>query len=76
MTELLGVKYLPISGTTLMRLFRKMNSQTAVNELSEGLWDRLSKLIRWEKIGEDWLTFDSTILLCPFNCVGTEEAGC
>jgi len=62
MTELFGVNYLPVAGTTLTRLFRKMNSQTAVNELSEELWNRLTKLIPWGKIKEDWLTFDSTVL--------------
>jgi hypothetical protein len=73
MTQLFGEKYLPVAGTTLTRLFRKMNSQTAVNELSEGLWDRLSKLIRWEKIGEEWLTFDSTVLERYVNQEGAKR---
>ena len=28
-----------------------------------GLWVFLSRLIQWEEIVEDWLTFDSTVLI-------------
>ena len=33
-----------------------------VEEMSEGLWGYLKKLIPWKEIKEDWLTFDSTVL--------------
>lgn len=62
MAKLFGVKGLPSAGTTLARLFKKLDSQKAVNELSDGLWDILAKLIGWLQIVEDWLTFDSTVL--------------
>ena len=31
--------------------------------LSEGLWLYLAQLIQWKQIAEDWLTFDSTVLV-------------
>jgi hypothetical protein len=33
-----------------------------VEKLSGGLWRYISKLIPWEEIVHDWLTFDSTVL--------------
>ncbi len=62
MTALFGVLYLPAAGSTLTRLFKKIDSQNKVNELSDKMWKWLSGLIPWGKILEDWLTFDSTVL--------------
>ena len=50
---LFGVPYLPRAGSTLTRLFKKIGSQKAVNELSDRVWKWLSELIPWREIIED-----------------------
>ena len=62
MSRLFAVTRLPLASTTLTRMFRKIKKQKEVEEMSEGLWKYLSKLIPWKWIKEDWLTFDSTVL--------------
>jgi hypothetical protein len=62
LTDLFGVKRLPLASTTLGRLFRKIRKLKEVEEMSDGLWGHLKRLIPWKKIREDWLTFDSTVL--------------
>ncbi len=61
-TDLFAVKRLPIASTTLGRLFRKIRKLKEVEEMSEGLWGYLKRLIPWKELKEDWLTFDSTVL--------------
>ena len=61
-TDLFAVKRLPLASTTLGRLFRKIRKLKEVETMSEGLWGYLKRLIPWEEIKEDWLTFDSTVL--------------
>ncbi|MFQ3574200.1 MAG: transposase, partial [Thermodesulfovibrionales bacterium] len=61
-SKLFGVLRLPLASTTLTRLFRKIRKQQEIEEMSEGLWGYLSKLIPWKRIKADWLTFDSTVL--------------
>lgn len=61
-TDLFAVRKLPSASTTLSRLFRKIRKLKEVEEMSEGLWKYLKRLIPWEEIKEDWLTFDSTVL--------------
>ena len=63
LTKLFGAKRLPEASTTLTRLFNKLKSFKEVEQMSEGLWRYLAKLIPWQKIKEDWLGFDSTVLL-------------
>jgi len=60
--QLFAAGSLPLAATTLTRYFKKIGTMRAVESLSAGLWDYLSELIPWGAIGEDWLTFDSTVL--------------
>ncbi len=62
LSELFAVKKLPLASTTLTRLFRRIRKMEEVEGLSEGSWRYISKLIPWEEIVYDWLTFDSTVL--------------
>ena len=62
LTTLFAVKRLPLASTTLTRLFGKIKKLKDVEDMSDGLWCYLSKLIPWSKIIEDWLTFDSSVL--------------
>ncbi len=62
LAKLFAVVRLPLASTTLTRLFGKIKKLKDVEEMSEGLWRYLSKLLPWEKMKEDWLTFDSTVL--------------
>jgi hypothetical protein len=61
-TSLFAVIKLPLASTTLTRFFRKIKKQKEVEEMSDGLWEYLSKLIPWGKLIEDWLTFDSSVI--------------
>lgn len=61
-TDLFAVRKLPLASTTLTRLFKKIRKLKEVEEMSEGLWKYLKRLIPWDEIKEDWLTFDSTVL--------------
>jgi len=62
LSDLFGVKRLPLASTTLGRLFRKIRKLNEVEKLSDGLWGYLKVLIPWGEIKADWLTFDSTVL--------------
>jgi hypothetical protein len=62
LSELFAVKRLPLASTTLTRLFGKIRTMKEVEQLSDGLWRYMSKLIPWKEIQHDWLTFDSTVL--------------
>jgi hypothetical protein len=62
LADLFSVRRFPLASTTLGRLFKKIRKLKEVEELSEGLWRYLKKLIPWKEIKEDWLTFDSTVL--------------
>jgi len=61
-TDLFAVQRLPLASTTLTRLFKKIRKMKEVEEMSEGLWEYLRRIIPWKEIKEDWLTFDSTVL--------------
>jgi len=62
LAKLFGVKRLIESGTSLTRMFNKIESQVESDKISERFWRYLSRLIPWGEIKEDWLNFDSTIL--------------
>jgi hypothetical protein len=62
LSDLFGVKRLPLASTTLGRLFRKIKKQKEVEVISDGLWGYLKQLIPWGEIKADWLTFDSTVV--------------
>ena len=62
LTKLFGIKRLPLASTTLTRLFNKLQSMAKVEKLSEGLWRYTEMLLPWEKMKEEWLTFDSTVI--------------
>ena len=58
-----GAGRLPAAATTLTRLFNRVKSLNDAETLSLNVWTYLSGLIPWGTIGEDWLTFDSTVLV-------------
>jgi hypothetical protein len=62
LTDLFAVGRLPLASTTLTRLFKKIRKLKEVEEMSEGLWGYLKRLIPWTELKDDWLTFDSTVL--------------
>ena len=62
LATLFSVVKLPIASTTITRFFRKIKKMKDIEVMSEGLWKYLSRLIPWQEIKEDWLTFDSTVL--------------
>lgn len=62
LARMFGVKRLPDAATTLTRMFGKLKSMRTTEVLSRNLWAYLSSLIPWDRIQEDWLTFDSSVL--------------
>ena len=62
LARMFGVKRLPDAATTLTRMFGKLKSIKSADLLSQNVWAYLSKLIPWNTIREDWLTFDSSVL--------------
>jgi hypothetical protein len=62
LSKLFAAGRLPLAATTLSRLFKKIRTMKEVEAMSEGLWGYLSRLIPWQEIKEDWLTFDSTVI--------------
>jgi hypothetical protein len=63
LAAMFGVKRMPDAATTLTRFFNKIKNLKCADTLSYGLWLYLSRLIQWGEIVEDWLTFDSTVLI-------------
>lgn len=63
LAAMFGVKRMPDAATSLTRFFNKIKNFKYADMLSENLWFYLSQLIQWEQIVEDWLTFDSTVLI-------------
>jgi hypothetical protein len=63
LARMFGVKRLPDAATTLTRMFNKLKSMRTAEVLSHNLWEYLSQLIPWKTIQEDWLTFDSSVLV-------------
>ncbi len=62
LSRLFGVKRLIESGTSITRMFNKMNTFKKSEAVSEALWRYLEKLLPWNKMKEDWLNFDSTVI--------------
>ena len=62
LSKLFGIKRLIKSGTSLTRMFNKLDSLQKSNDVSTMLWAYLEKLIPWKDIREDWLNFDSTVI--------------
>jgi len=62
LAKIFGAKRLPDASTTLTRMFNKLKNIKAADALSRNIWAYLAKLIPWNKIQEDWLTFDSSVL--------------
>jgi hypothetical protein len=62
LAKMFGVKRLPDAATTLTRMFNKLKSIKAADILSCNVWAYLSQLIPWNVIGEDWVTFDSSVV--------------
>jgi hypothetical protein len=44
-------------------MFNKLKSLKTAEALSRNVWAYLVQLIPWKTIGEDWLTFDSSVLV-------------
>jgi len=63
LAKIFGVKRLPDAATTLTRMFNKLKSLKTAEVLSRDVWAYLVQLIPWKTIGEDWLTFDSSVLV-------------
>lgn len=63
LAHLFGVGRLPDAATTLTRMFGKIKTVRMADMFSAHVWAYLSTLIPWNTIREDWLTFDSTVLL-------------
>ena len=63
LARVFGVRRLPDAATTLTRMFNKLKTVRMAETLSSNVWTYLSRLIPWNTIREDWLTFDSTVLL-------------
>ena len=61
--NLFSLKKLPRASTTLTRLFGKIKRRETSDMLSEKLWEYLEKLIPWKRINQDWLGFDSSVLV-------------
>lgn len=62
LSELFGVKRLIKAGTSITRMFNKIQKMSESEKASEGIWKYLEPIIEWGKIKEDWLNFDSTVL--------------
>ena len=62
LSELFGVKRLIKAGTSITRMFNKIQKMSESEKVSEGIWKYLVKIIEWGKIKEDRLNFDSTVL--------------
>jgi hypothetical protein len=63
LARVFGVRRLPDAATTLARMFNKLKTVRMAETLSSNVWTYLFRLILWNTIREDWLTFDSTVLL-------------
>lgn len=63
LARMFGVKRLPDAATTLTRMFNKLKDIKTADMFSHNLWEYLSQLIPWKTIQEDWLTFDSSVLV-------------
>jgi hypothetical protein len=71
--KLFDIKRLPKASTTLTRMFGKIRSLRESEEISESMWGYLKKLIPWGEIKEDWLNFDSTVLIRYGNQEGATK---
>lgn len=63
LAKIFGVNRLPDAATTLTRMFNKLKDLKTADALSRNIWAYLAQLIPWKAIGEDWLTFDSSVLI-------------
>ena len=63
LARVFGVRRLPDAATTLTRMFNKLKTVRMAEAFSWNVWTYLCRLIPWNIIQEDWLTFDSTVLL-------------
>lgn len=60
--SLFGLKRLPLAGTTLARYFKKITTIGQANTLSENVWRYVKKVVKWDQVEADWLSFDSTVI--------------
>ena len=63
LAKIFGVKRLPDAATTLTRMFGKLKNLKTADVLSRNIWAYLTQFIPFMTIGEDWLTFDSSVLV-------------
>ena len=59
LAKLFKIKRLPQASTTLTRLFNKILS---TEKVACALWEYTSKLLPWQALQKDWLSFDSTVI--------------
>jgi len=57
-----NVERIPRSITSLTRFFNKFKSWQKTDQFAEDLWNYLMKIIPFQKIKEDYLSFDSTVI--------------
>lgn len=62
LARMFGARRLPEAATTITRMFGKVRTVKVAETFSGNVWTYLSTLIPWHHIGEDWLTFDSSVL--------------
>ena len=60
--EVFGLKRLPMAGSTLTRYFNKIKHFGFAEQVSERVWSYLKRIIDWNLICDDWLSFDSTVI--------------
>ena len=63
LAKIFGVKRLPGAATTLTRMFGKLKNLKTAEMFSCNVWAYLTQFIPWKTIQEDWLTFDSSVLV-------------
>ena len=73
LARVFGVRRLPDAATTLTRMFNKLKTVRMAEAFSWNVWAYLCRLIPWNTIQEDWLTFDSTVLLRYGEQEGTKR---
>jgi len=60
--EVFSVEWFPKASTTLTRFWNKIDKQSLAEQLGDGCRGLAKHIINWEKLEEDNLNFDSTVM--------------
>lgn len=60
--RVLGVAWLPLAASTLTRFWNKIETQAVVEQLADSSRILAKTIVDWEKIGEDNLNLDASVL--------------